>query len=102
MNGNGAPPSVSESLGGDSPPHLTESPNHSPSPFISSAMPVVTDPSQLAMDPSLDFSDFGGMDLTNFVTSDATISSTMLSPPNATQVASSDIRIDVGKPSYYI
>ena len=103
MNGNSAPTSVPGSLSRDSPPHLSESPNHSPSPFISSVMPIVTDPSQLAMDPSLDFTDFGGMDLTNFVTSDATISSTMLclpqAPPNTAQTASTDVRIDVGKPS---
>ena len=103
MNGNSAPVSVPGNLCRGSSPHLTESPGHSPSPFISSAMPVVTDPSQLAMDPSLDFSDFGSVDLTNLLTSDATISSTVLSPPhappNAAQAASSDVRIDVGKSS---
>ena len=80
---------------------------------MSSALPV-TDPSQMAMDPSLDFSDFNGVDLTNFMTSDATISSTSLSPPQAppttstttttftntvqpSSSTSNDIKIDVGK-----
>lgn len=108
-NMNSGAPIVAENLGG-SPQHqlhVTESPNHSPSPFMSSALPV-TDPSQMAMDPSLDFSDFNGVDLTNFMTSDATISSTSLSPPQAppttstntvqpSSSTSNDIKIDVGK-----
>ena len=101
VNG-GVSPTVADSLGGVSPPHLTESPNHSPSPFISSTFPVGTDPSQLAMDPSLDFSEFG--DLTNLITSDATITSTALSPPqgptHTVQSPSSDVRINVGKCKY--
>ena len=113
MNMNGGAPVVAENLGGSPQHQLTESPNHSPSPFMSSALPV-TDPSQMAMDPSLDFSDFNGVDLTNFMTSDATISSTSLSPSQAlpttstttstftdtlqpSSSTSNDIKIDVGK-----
>ena len=101
MNMNGGAPVVAENLGASPQQQLTESPNHSPSPFMSSALSVTT-PSQLAMDPSLDFSDFDGVDLTNFMTSDATISSTSLSPPQAPPTTvqpstSYDVRIDVGK-----
>ena len=92
---------------GSSPQYLMDSPSHSPSPLISSTLPI-TVPPQVAMDPSLDFSDFGGVDLTNFMTSDVTISSTSLSPPQApppppSTVQSSspnDIRINVGKCVY--
>lgn len=117
INGNGgvavAPSVIAESLSGGSPHHMTESPNHSPGPLISSTqLPATgtTDPSQLAMDPSLDFNDFSGVDLTNLnvITSDATITSTSLSPPPGpthniqTTCTSSDVRINVGKLCYIL
>ena len=101
MNVNGVSTDANN-VGGVSPPHVTESPNQSPNPFISSTLPMVGPTSELAMDPSLDFSDFSGVDLSQFMTSDTTISSTSLSPrqgpaPPPQSSSSSDVRIDVGK-----